>query len=170
MVYQVKGKGTLALSKKKAGERVDVLGPLGNSFRFDNNIVYGNKEQTGKTAEIKRAAIIGGGIRITSYNVCYTKLLRVSASDNMEVIGAAVQVEGTTLGTITGIDGSFVLPNAPINGTLVVTYIGYKVYKTAIQKNKIYEIKLIEDTKVLDVITSYSIHYTKLYEAQTISR
>lgn len=76
----------------------------------------------------------------------------VSASDNMEVIGAAVQVEGTTLGTITGIDGSFVLPNAPINGTLVVTYIGYKVYKTAIQKNKIYEIKLIEDTKVLDEV------------------
>ena len=33
----------------------------------------------------------------------------IDAANNLEVIGAAVQVEGNSLGTITDIDGNFVL-------------------------------------------------------------
>lgn len=40
------------------------------------------------------------------------------------IIGASVVVKGTSIGTITGFDGSFNL-DAPANSTLVVSYIGY---------------------------------------------
>lgn len=35
LLYEVLGKGTQTLSRKKAGERLDVLGPLGNGFKLD---------------------------------------------------------------------------------------------------------------------------------------
>jgi dihydroorotate dehydrogenase electron transfer subunit len=37
LLYKVVGKGTRALSDCKKGERLDVLGPLGNGFRIDSS-------------------------------------------------------------------------------------------------------------------------------------
>ena len=41
------------------------------------------------------------------------------------IIGANVMVKGTTNGTITDLDGNFMLSNVPSKGNLVVSYIGY---------------------------------------------
>ena len=41
------------------------------------------------------------------------------------VIGASVLIEGTSNGTITDLDGNFMLSNVPSKGNLVVSYIGY---------------------------------------------
>ena len=49
-IFQVKGKGTELLAKKKEGDRIDIIGPLGNgTFKFQ---------------EYKNIAVIGGGIGI----------------------------------------------------------------------------------------------------------
>lgn len=49
-IFQIKGKGTEILSKKRVGEKIDIIGPLGfGTFNFDK---YSN------------IAIIGGGIGI----------------------------------------------------------------------------------------------------------
>ncbi|HEX2945768.1 MAG TPA: dihydroorotate dehydrogenase electron transfer subunit [Clostridia bacterium] len=50
LVFQKKGRGTELLARKKPGERLDVIGPLGKGFDLD--IRYG------------RIAVIGGGIGI----------------------------------------------------------------------------------------------------------
>ncbi|NTV90613.1 MAG: dihydroorotate dehydrogenase electron transfer subunit [Clostridiales bacterium] len=50
IVFQVKGEGTALLSKKKPGDLVDIMGPLGNSF----DIGY----------KFSRIAVIGGGIGV----------------------------------------------------------------------------------------------------------
>lgn len=42
------------------------------------------------------------------------------------VIGASVMVKGTSIGTITDIDGHYSLPNVPLNSTVNISYIGYK--------------------------------------------
>lgn len=56
-----------------------------------------------------------------------------SASDDHPVIGATVQVEGTTIGTATDLDGNFTLKNIPNNAkTLVVSYVGMHTEKVAI--------------------------------------
>ena len=41
------------------------------------------------------------------------------------IIGATVQVKGTSTGTITDLDGNFTLPNVPAKGQIVVSFIGY---------------------------------------------
>ena len=71
----------------------------------------------------------------------------IDAANNLEVIGAAVQVEGNSLGTITDIDGNFVLQGVPEKGNLVFSFVGYKTVKAAIKNGKFYNIKLQEDTK-----------------------
>ena len=71
----------------------------------------------------------------------------IDAANNLEVIGAAVQVEGTSLGTITDMDGNFVLQGVPTKGNLVFSFVGYKTVKAAIKNGQIYNIKLQEDTK-----------------------
>ena len=49
-IIQVRGKATKLLSKKEAGDKLDILGPLGNGFTI-------NKDR-------RRVAIVGGGIGI----------------------------------------------------------------------------------------------------------
>ena len=47
-----------------------------------------------------------------------------SANDGEPLIGVNVVVQGDAVGTITDFDGNYTL-NAPLNGTLVFSYIGY---------------------------------------------
>lgn len=48
-----------------------------------------------------------------------------SAEDGQPVIGASVQVKGTSQGTITDVDGKFVMDNVPGSAkTLVVSFVG----------------------------------------------
>lgn len=37
ILFRVRGKGTQALSEKKAGDRLDIIGPLGNGFKLEKN-------------------------------------------------------------------------------------------------------------------------------------
>ena len=50
------------------------------------------------------------------------------------VIGATIQIKGTSEGTVTDIDGNFSL-SAPANGTLVVSYVGYETQEVAVSAN-----------------------------------
>ncbi len=52
IIYRAEGRGTQLLSLKKAGDEVDVLGPLGNGFPVDETL-------PGETA-----VLIGGGIGV----------------------------------------------------------------------------------------------------------
>ena len=71
------------------------------------------------------------------------------------IIGANVQVKGTTIGNISDIDGNFSF-DAPSTGTLVISYIGYKTQEVALGKN-VYQITLQEDSEMLDevVVVAY---------------
>ena len=42
------------------------------------------------------------------------------------VIGASIQVKGTTAGVITDINGNYELTNVPINAQIAISYIGYQ--------------------------------------------
>ncbi|MDL2208218.1 TonB-dependent receptor [Parabacteroides sp. OttesenSCG-928-O15] len=66
------------------------------------------------------------------------------------VIGANVQVKGTTIGSISDVDGNFSF-EAPQTGTLVISYIGYKTQELSLGKT-IYNITLAEDSEVLDEV------------------
>ena len=56
---------------------------------------------------------------------------QVVDKDGEPLIGATVQLKGTQSGVITDIDGNFTI-DAPANGTLVVSYVGFKDREIAI--------------------------------------
>lgn len=67
------------------------------------------------------------------------------------VIGATVQIKGTSDGTITDFDGNFSL-KAKVGNTLVVSYVGYSTQEVKISKQTGNRIVLKEDAEVLDEV------------------
>jgi len=74
------------------------------------------------------------------------------------VIGASVMLKGTTIGTVTGMDGDFSL-NVPENGILVVSYIGYQSQEVPVAGRNTLNLVLLEDTELLDevVVVGYGV-------------
>ena len=57
-----------------------------------------------------------------------------SEEDGLPVVGASVLVKGTTVGTVTDIDGNFTISNVPSSaGTLVISFIGLQTQEVKIQ-------------------------------------
>lgn len=67
------------------------------------------------------------------------------------IIGASVQVKGASTGTITDLDGRFTL-DVPGNGSLIISYMGYKSKEVVLGKADYNNIVLDEDNKLLDEI------------------
>ncbi|MDD3901777.1 MAG: TonB-dependent receptor [Dysgonamonadaceae bacterium] len=79
------------------------------------------------------------------------------------VIGATIQIKGTTQGTVTDIDGVFNL-TAPAGGTLVISYVGYTTQEVRVAPTV--RVVLSTDTELLDevVVVAYG---TVTREAKT---
>ena len=67
------------------------------------------------------------------------------------VIGANVMIKGTTSGTITDMDGNFVLETRK-GDVLAISYIGYLPYEIRIDKKNKLAVTLQEDTQALDEV------------------
>ena len=75
----------------------------------------------------------------------------VTGPDKSPVVGATVVVEGTTLGTSTDMQGKYTL-SAPVNGTLVFSFIGYEDAKIAVNGKTTVDVVLKEASKSIDDI------------------
>lgn len=76
---------------------------------------------------------------------------KVVDHNNEPIIGAAVAVTGTTIGTVTDIDGNFAL-QVPDNATLQVSYIGYQSFHEKVGNQTNLMITLKEDTQLIDEV------------------
>lgn len=85
------------------------------------------------------------------------------------VIGANVMVKGTTNGTITDIDGKFMLEVAK-DAILQVSYIGYTNQEIPVGNQSVLKIALKEDTQALDevVVVGYGTMKKKLVTGATV--
>lgn len=74
------------------------------------------------------------------------------------LVGAAVMVQGTSLGTITDLNGNFSL-DASTNATLVFSYVGYKSKTISLNGKSDITVTLEEDSNVLDdvVVIAYGV-------------
>lgn len=74
------------------------------------------------------------------------------------IIGANITVRGTTMGTITDIDGHFSL-EVPVSATLAVSYIGYLTKEIPVGTQSDLRIRLSEDTQNLEevVVVGYGV-------------
>ena len=98
-------------------------------------------------------------IRITSYNVCYTKLLRIQDGAVLHTLYNKSVVE---IG-----DNVTVGHNAIIHGAKIHKNVLIGMGAILLDFAEVGENSIIAAGAILFVITSYSIHYTKLYEAAT---
>lgn len=78
------------------------------------------------------------------------------------IIGASILLQGTTSGVVTDYDGNFSI-QAPGNGTLVISYVGYITQTIAIQNRNSIEVILQEDMELLDevVVIGYATGSTR---------
>lgn len=94
----------------------------------------------------------------------------VSGTDNFPLPGVNVVVKGTTNGTMTDMDGQFIL-SAPEGSILTLSYIGFKPLEVKATGNAAMNIVLHEDTEVLDevVVVGYGVQKKSVVTA-AISR
>lgn len=89
-----------------------------------------------------------------------------SAEDGAPIIGASVLVKGTSMGTVTDLDGQFTINNVPTTAKiLAISYIGMTSKEVAIQSGLI-NVALQSDNRLLDevVVVGYG---TQRREAKT---
>lgn len=75
------------------------------------------------------------------------------------VIGASIAVKGTTLGTITNVDGEYTLANVPEDAEITISFIGYKTLEFKASDKALSKVTLKEDSEMLDevVVVGYGV-------------
>ena len=81
-----------------------------------------------------------------------------SATDGSLLIGVSVQVQGSSMGTITDLDGKYSL-DVNAGETLVFSYIGFKTQSVKVGTSSTINVVLEEDNEVLDevVVVGYGV-------------
>src|SRR5574344_2437157 len=91
----------------------------------------------------------------------------VKSTNQEPLIGVSVMVKGTSRGTVTDMDGKYVI-NASNGETLVFSYIGY-VKQELIVKGKVLNATMKEDSEILNevVVIGYGVQKKKLNTGAT---
>ena len=77
---------------------------------------------------------------------------QVIGQDGEPLIGVNVVVKGTTIGSMTDMDGRYVLENVPSNAIVEFSYIGYLQQSINVGNKSSLDITLAEDTQKLDEV------------------
>lgn len=86
----------------------------------------------------------------------------IDASTGEGLIGATVQVEGASLGTLTDMEGKFLIPLAPAKYTLVFSYISYQTAKVEVdvKEGEVSFVSFVmkeQDNELKEVVITYTI-------------
>lgn len=96
-------------------------------------------------------AVSLNGVSVTQQSEKLQKVTGKVFDNNGEpIIGASVVVKGTSNGSITDIDGNYVITNVPRGATLVITYVGYSPKEISATSNKLKDVVLLEDNRTLN--------------------
>lgn len=78
-------------------------------------------------------------------------------TDGGALIGVTVQVQGTTTGTVTDVNGGYVLQNVAPNAILEVSYVGMRTEIIPVRGRTQIDVELTDDTELLDelVVVGY---------------
>lgn len=109
-------------------------------------------KRTDKTISVSKGKEIKNS---RSKNGNITGIVRDHAGE--PVIGASIQIKGTTLGTITDYNGQFSLNDVPADGVLTVSYIGFNTEDIPVNHQKNLQIVMRENAEQLEevVVVAY---------------
>ncbi len=104
---------------------------------------------------------LGLGIALRAQNISISGIVS-SSEDGYSLPGVTIQIKGTSNGTVTGIDGDYII-SADANDTLTFSYVGYQTQNIAVNgRNKI-DVMMSTDAVMLDnvVVTALGIKRQK---------
>lgn len=92
-----------------------------------------------------------------------------SSTDQQPLIGVSVLIKGTSTGTITDFDGKFSI-EANKGQTLVFSYIGFVTEEIVVDKQRVINLEMREDSETLDevVVVGYGVQKKKLVTGATV--
>lgn len=97
----------------------------------------------------------------TLTSVAYAQNITVRGSvidsQGNPLIGVSVQLQGSTIGTITDSEGNYILSDVPPNGSLLVSHVGMNPQTIAVNGRHTIDVTLAEDNEVLEelVVVGY---------------
>lgn len=114
--------------------------------------------------------ILGASLPITANNPAGDVMVSVTQQQNRTItgtvsdkngepiIGANILVKGTSIGTITDLDGKYSL-DVPENAVLQISYIGYLNQEIPVKGQTTIDLRLVEDTQSLEevVVVGYGV-------------
>lgn len=93
----------------------------------------------------------------------------IGAEDNEPIIGASVLVKGTTIGTVTDMDGRFKIPDVPTDAKFLhVSFVGMVTQEVPIKSGTI-NVVLKGDTRLLDEVVVTALGIAKKEKSLTYS-
>ena len=125
----------------------EVFKNTGISYKIVNNRVFLKDDSVKK---IKRSEFAQNGVQQEKHTISG----RIVDKEGLAIIGANVTLEDNKgIGTITDVDGKFVLNGISNGAILLISYIGYIDQKIKIDGGQnSYQITLLEDTQKLDEV------------------
>ncbi len=105
---------------------------------------------------MKRFSLVIAALLMVAGNVLFAQNIRITGAVTELGSGAplpfvSIQVKGTTTGSTTLDNGSFVI-NAPANGTLIFSFIGYKTQEIPIDNRNVINVQLETDAVNLEEV------------------
>lgn len=79
---------------------------------------------------------------------------KITDSSGTPLPGVSIVIKGTTLGTITDVDGNYSLPNVTSDATLVFSFVGMKSREIAVENQMIINVKMEEETVGIDEVVA----------------
>lgn len=111
-----------------------------------------------RSHSVLRRMFFSALLAVLSISIAHAQGKSVSGTvlDNtgMSVIGASVIVKGTGNGTITDMDGKFVLANVPEDATLEISFVGYKTVNMSVKGKTDLHIILEESAEMLEEVVA----------------
>ena len=88
---------------------------------------------------------------------------------NEPMPGVAIQVQGTTTGTVTDLDGNFTLEVPSQDAVLIFSFVGYKTQNVTVGTQRTINVTMQEDTETLDEVVVTALGIQKKEKSLTYS-
>ncbi|WP_339864276.1 TonB-dependent receptor [uncultured Algoriphagus sp.] len=115
-------------------------------------------KQINNTISVSSTSTLGNSVEVSIREMTISGVV-TSATDGVTIPGATVILKGTTVGTVTNIDGEFTLEVPEQGAVLIVSFIGYENQEVPVTNSTRLEIRMQEDLKSLDevVVVGYGV-------------
>jgi TonB-linked SusC/RagA family outer membrane protein len=135
-----------------------------NSINFNRSSVTGTLFSKVRLMLLVVLMLVAGGAMSSASAQGNAYSGKVLDAEGSSLIGVNVMVEGTTVGTVTDVDGNFSLSYSADEATLIVSFIGYKTKEVEASVGDNLTITLEEDLMGIDqvVVVGYGVQKKSL--------